>query len=130
MKTMPRKWILTLIALLACIFVVWGVGKTSPQGMSSQQQMKKMMMNAPKDSKEAMHLVMEVKRQEMAEGKYKCCLHHSCSWCALHTGACTCYSHAASGRPVCDECKGGWSVGDGRVPGKTASEIKAMPRST
>lgn len=99
--------------------------------MSSQQMqmMKEMMTNAPKDSKEAQHYIKEQKQKAMAEGKYKCCLHHSCGWCAIHMGECTCYQNAASDKPVCNECKGGWYAGDGRVPGKTPDQIKTMPRS-
>ena len=36
--------------------------------------------------------------------------------------------NAAAGKPVCHECKGGWAAGDGAIPGKTADDIKVMPR--
>lgn len=136
MKTLPGKWMLTLVALIAVVFIVWGVARTAPQAMSSQQgmssqqmqMMKKMMMNAPKDSKEAQRYIKEQKQKAMAAGKYNCCLKNSCNWCAVHMGQCTCYHNAANNMPVCNECKGGWYAGNGRVPGKTADQIETMPR--
>jgi hypothetical protein len=43
-------------------------------------------------------------------------------------GECPCGMNAAKDMPVCNECKGGWAAGDGVVPGKTADQIKTMPR--
>jgi len=31
-------------------------------------------------------------------------------------------------KPVCNECKGGWSAGDGAISAKNADELKTMPR--
>ena len=64
----------------------------------------------------------------MADGKYACCLRTACSSCALKMGQCPCGMNAAKDMPVCNECKGGWHAGDGAIPGKTADQIKTMPR--
>lgn len=51
-----------------------------------------------------------------------------CNQCALMMGGCPCGGNAASGKPVCHECKGGWDAGDGAIPGKRSRDIKVMPR--
>ena len=56
------------------------------------------------------------------------CWRHSGDSCALRMGACPCGMMASSGKPVCNECKGGWAAGDGAIPGKSADDIKALPR--
>lgn len=60
---------------------------------------------------------------------YNCCIRPKCDWCAVHMGACPCGMSAASGKPVCVNCKGGWDAGQGVIPGKTAADIKVMTMS-
>ncbi len=80
-----------------------------------------MMMQTPA-SKKVMQQVKGIK-----SGKnYKCCIKPKCDWCAVHMGSCPCGKMAATGKPVCVNCKGGWDAGQGVVPGKTAADIKVM----
>lgn len=62
-----------------------------------------------------------------SQGKYACCVKPTCDFCATHMGMCPCGKMAAMNKPVCRECKGGWEAGEGVIPGKSASDIKAMP---
>lgn len=81
-----------------------------------------------KEVKSAANLLMKEKQKLIEEGKYDCCLRHPCDQCLLSIGICPCGENASKGKPVCHECKGGWYAGDGAIPGKTANEIKTMPR--
>ena len=90
--------------------------------------MKQKMMNRPDAMKEADQAVQEQKKKAMTEGKYMCCLKSSCAFCALKMGKCLWGMNAASDKPVCNECKGGWHAGNGAIPGKTVDQIKTMPR--
>ena len=92
------------------------------------EMMKQKMMNRPSSMKKADKAIQEQKQKAMQNGKYGCCLKHPCDHCALKMGECPCGMNAAKDMPVCNECKGGWAAGDGVVPGKTADQIKTMPR--
>jgi hypothetical protein len=144
------KWALTGGALLTLAFGSWGlthqaaaqnapqvVAQTMPDGASMDQggmadrqamMMKKMMDARPKALKRAAATVQKVKAEALKKGMYNCCLKHPCDWCALKMGACPCGKNAAMGKPVCNECKGGWEAGDGAIPGLTADQIKTFPR--
>lgn len=80
-----------------------------------------MMMQTPA-SKKVMQQVNGIK----SGGNYNCCIKPKCDWCAVHMGTCPCGMAAASGKPVCINCKGGWEAGMGAIPGKTAADIKVM----
>ena len=90
--------------------------------------MQKMMMNRPKDLKQADAVVQKAKASATKMGMYNCCLKHPCDYCALKMGACPCGKSAVMGMPVCNECKGGWAAGDGAIPGVTSDQIKTFPR--
>ncbi|MBI1756441.1 MAG: hypothetical protein HYR64_04960 [Fimbriimonas ginsengisoli] len=72
--------------------------------------------------------VAKEKARQVKKGMYGCCLKHSCDFCAMHMGNCECGEMATMDQPVCNECKGGWAAGDGRIAGKSADAIKTMPR--
>jgi hypothetical protein len=101
------------------------VQNPSPDDMG---MMMKMMESRPKELKQADSAVGKAKADAMKKGTYTCCLKHPCDVCALHMGACPCGKNVAADKPVCNECKGGWDAGDGAIPGKTAADIKTMPR--
>lgn len=126
-----RRFFMSALLAVAVIGAGWGVLALaqSDDAMSKQMEMmKQMMMNRPKSMKKADAQIEKVKARAAADGKYACCLRHACSSCALKMGECPCGMNAAQDMPVCDECKGGWYAGDGAIPGKTADQIKTMPR--
>jgi hypothetical protein len=123
-KLVRRRWLFAVLGLLSLGLAGWGVAQSDPMEM-----MKKMMTNRPRAMKQADQAIQDQKLNAMKEGKYMCCLKHPCDYCALKMGQCPCGQHAASDQPVCNECKGGWYAGDGAIPGKTADQIKTMPRT-
>ena len=126
-----RKWLVPLLAALLVVGAVsFGVVATAQDDAMAKQMemMKQMMMNRPKAMKKADSSIQKQKQKAMADGKYACCLKNSCNSCALKMGECPCGMNAANDKPVCNECKGGWYAGDGAIPGKTADQIKTMPR--
>ena len=52
-----------------------------------------------------------------AEGRYDCCTKTPCTWCALHTGGCSCGEGLRRGEPVCEQCAYLWRRGQGDEPG-------------
>ncbi len=130
MKTTRKRLVTALAALLVIGALGLGIDAVAQDGAMAKQMemMKQMMMNRPKSMKKADQAIQKHKQNATADGKYACCLKHSCDSCALKMGQCPCGMNAASDKPVCNECKGGWHAGDGAIPGKTADQIKAMPR--
>ena len=123
------------VALVAAaIFLSLSAGSARAQGTMDKMpddhgaMMMKMMQNRPKAMKKADEAVQNQKAVAAKKGMYGCCLKHSCDFCALKMGSCPCGKMAAMDKPVCNECKGGWEAGDGAIPGKTAADIKTMPR--
>ena len=124
-----KRWFMVLAAALVVGFSGWGVSRVIAQdNMDEMAMMKKMMMNRPKALKQADMTVQNAKQKAMKAGMYGCCLKHSCDVCALKMGSCPCGKMASMDKPVCNECKGGWAAGDGAIPGKSADDIKTMPR--
>ncbi len=81
-----------------------------------------------KEMKTAVDQVMVEKDKLMKAGKYACCLKNPCNQCAIMMGMCPCGGNAATGKPVCHECKGGWAAGNGNIASKKPEDIKVMPR--
>jgi len=108
----------------------WGASRVVAQDKTGDEMamMKKMMKSRPKSLKQADKTVQTEKQKLMKAGKYGCCLKHGCDQCVLKMGGCPCGKMAAMDKPVCHECKGGWAAGDGAISGKTADDIKVMPR--
>jgi hypothetical protein len=65
-----------------------------------------------------------VKTQLFDRGKYNCCVQPSCDWCALHEGACDCFTNLQAGDAVCPGCGLGWHNGQGVVEGVDAADVK------
>ncbi len=132
MKTNKMKWLFTalVVALLVIGAAGWGIHALAQTDAAAKQMemMKKMMMNRPQSMKDADEAIQKHKREAAAQGKYACCLKHPCDDCALKMGECPCAKNVAQDMAVCNECKGGWHAGDGSISGKTADQIKTMPR--
>ena len=130
MKTQMKRGVLVLIALI--MVPVMGLGVVSAVTQTSMDEMMDMMrqkmMNRPAAMMDADNAVQAQKAAAMQAGTYNCCLKNSCDYCALKMGECPCGMNAANDMPVCNECKGAWYAGDGQIPGKTADQIKTMPR--
>ncbi|MDA1315457.1 MAG: hypothetical protein O2968_19180 [Acidobacteria bacterium] len=128
MKMFKRPWLAVSLAVALLGGVGISVSLAQSDAMADQMEMmKKMMMSRPKAMAKADAQIQKVKAKAVADGKYACCLRHSCDSCALKMGQCPCGMNAANDKPVCHECKGGWHAGDGAIPGKTADQIKTMP---
>lgn len=128
MKTNRKRWMVGLIGLVVTGALGWNIARAFPQMEQQMEMMKQKMMNRPKAMQAADKAVQEQKKKAISAGKYACCLKTSCDSCALKMGECPCGMNAAKDMLVCNECKGGWHAGDGAVPGKTADQIKTMPR--
>jgi hypothetical protein len=74
-----------------------------------------------------LHTELERVTQAAArKGQYSCCIAPACEFCAVHMAACPCGKNLAAGKGVCRECKGGWSVGEGRISGVKPAQVKGM----
>ena len=115
--------------LLVALVVGGSIAAVTQTGMDEMMQMmREKMMNRPEAMKTADQAVQDQKLQAMREGTYNCCLKNACDYCALKMGECPCGMNAANDMPVCNECKGSWYAGDGKIPGMTPDQIKTMPR--
>ena len=125
-----KRWFKISLTALTVGLSIWGAGHIVAQNKMDDDHamMMKMMDNRSKSLKQADKTVMAAKQKAMKGGMYNCCLKHPCDWCALKMGSCPCGKMAATDKPVCNECKGGWAAGDGRIAGKTADDIKTFPR--
>ena len=125
-----KRWLLILAAGLTIGLSGWGISRVVAQAKmdDDMKMMHEMMASRSKALKTAEKTVMAEKQKAMKAGKYGCCLKHACDICALKMGSCPCGKMASMDKPVCNECKGGWAAGDGAIPGKTADDIKTMPR--
>ena len=130
MKIKVKRLFTALVAVLVIGTAGWGIRALAQSDAAAEQMemMKKMMMNRPQAMKEADQAIQKQKQEAIGAGKYACCLKHSCDSCALKMGQCPCGMNAANDKGVCNECKGGWHAGDGAIAGKTADQIKTMPR--
>ncbi len=110
-------------AFLSLAFTTSPAAQAAPKsGMMKHSAMKGGMMKQTAASKHVSALVAKIQ----AGPNYKCCIRPMCVDCAVSMGSCPCGKHAATGKPVCTQCKGGWDAGEGVVPGKTAADIKVM----
>lgn len=69
-----------------------------------------------------------VAEQIAASDEYGCCLKMPCSQCMVNMGMCPCAGNIADDKPVCHECKGGWTGGGGGLDGVEADDVKVMDR--
>lgn len=69
----------------------------------------------------------KVKNGLMMEGKYACCISPSCDFCAMAVNGCPCGENLSKGKPVCGECKGGWTAGHGTMPDIDPKDVKTIP---
>lgn len=126
---MKRSW-LVFAGLCSLLFAVWGISHAIAQGKEDdgEAKMAKLAQSRPATLKSAAATVETFKQKAIKAGHYRCCLKHPCDYCALKMGACPCDDQLDAGKPVCNECKGGWYAGDGEARGKTADQIKTFPR--
>ncbi len=68
----------------------------------------------------------KVKNGLMMDGNYSCCIAPSCDFCAMAMNGCPCGDNLAKGKPVCAECKGGWTAGFGMNPDIDAKDVKSL----
>ena len=102
--------------------VLLGSFAFAQHGKMQGHQMQGGMMMQTAASKKVMQQVNGIKSAK----NYNCCIKPKCDWCAVHMGSCPCGMAAATGKPVCTNCKGGWEAGMGAISGKTAADIKVM----
>jgi hypothetical protein len=71
-------------------------------------------VSAAENIKEAKRLLFVAKGQLAREGRYNCCIEVPCNQCAMDHQSCPCYEDLKNGKPVCNECYGGWQRGEGK----------------
>lgn len=123
-----KRWFLVFAGLCSLLFAAWGISRAMNKHDNGEAMLNKLAQSRPPALKSAAATVESFKLKARKAGKYRCCLHHACDYCALHFGACPCDDQLDAGKPVCNECKGGWYAGDGEAKGKTADQIKIFPR--
>jgi hypothetical protein len=105
-------------AVLVLAISAWAASAPPPMGHPH-------MMVAP--GARRLHAELERVSQAAArKGMYTCCIAPPCEFCAVHMAMCPCGKNVAAGKAVCRECKGGWDVGEGRVQGVNAADVKGM----
>lgn len=134
MKRLAFGLSVVCVLLLGAWTIKSSMAQSSMNSMSHKMMGKShhIMAMAPVENKQAVEntrsLIHIIKSKDMKNGTYKCCLKHSCIYCAAMEGACDCGKELLAGKPVCNECKGGWDAGDGKFSGIKPSEVKTMPR--
>lgn len=125
-----KRVILGLSGLLVLAMAMWAVSHATAQNGADNgdAMMNKLSRSRPRALKSAAATVETFKQKAINAGKYRCCLKHPCDFCAMKLGTCPCDEQLDHGKPVCNECKGGWYTGDGEAKGKTADQIKTFPR--
>lgn len=104
------------LGVLALAIAAWAANPPPPMGHPH-------MMVAPGAKK--LHSELErVSGAAAKKGNYTCCINPPCEFCAVHMAECPCGKMLAAGKGVCRECKGGWDVGEGRIPGVKAADVK------
>lgn len=60
-----------------------------------------------------------IKTRLNREGKYDCCIHNACNWCALYMGHCSCQHlvKQKGNEKSCPECAAAWNRKQGNIPG-------------
>lgn len=119
-----QKMNLKVLASLLAILALLGLGALA---FSHMRHMKPKDMRSPM-VKHAVMVIHQGRANAEAKGIFACCLKHPCSYCEMHTGSCPCKKMVRMNMPVCSECKGGWMVGDGDVPGINPNKVKGLPR--
>ena len=131
---MYRRWV-PLIFAAALMIGLAGRLPLNIQAMPRQQKQTK-----PPPRPAADHLVVgttseltplhqqveSARKRAFDHGAYACCIAPACSWCLLSLGECTCILGVGSGQYACRECKGGWEVGQGIMPGKRKEDVRKM----
>lgn len=56
---------------------------------------------------------------------YNCCLEDPCDRCALDHQSCQCNKDLRAGKGICSDCYAGWQMGQGKIKGIKASDVKA-----
>src|SRR5438874_8181982 len=114
---MKKRWYLVVTGL-ALALSVWAAAPPQPVGHPHMQVA---------TGAKRLHAELERVSQAAArKGQYNCCISPPCEFCAVHMAKCPCGNMLAAGKPVCRECMGGWHVGEGRVTGVKAEDVKAM----
>jgi hypothetical protein len=108
----------TTVAVLILAISAWAAAPPPPMGHPHMQV-------AP--GARRLHAELERVSQTAAKkGQYTCCIAPPCEFCAVHEAMCPCAKDLVAGKAVCRECKGGWDVGEGRVQGVNAANVKGM----
>ncbi len=125
---------LASVFLLGAWTIKNSVAQSSMHSMSHKMsgmthaKMSMMPVENKKKVEQTLSLIQSIKMKDMKNGTYNCCLKHSCIDCAATMGACDCGKKLLAGKPVCNECKGGWYAGDGKFSGIKPSQVKTLPR--
>jgi hypothetical protein len=117
---LKRRWTVGLLAAIAALGALALVPMVGAQEGGA-------MPPPPKEAQKIQKSIDTYKAKLVKDERYGCCVAPTCDMCATKMGGCPCGKMAAAGKPVCRECKGGWEAGEGVIPGKKASDIKAMP---
>jgi len=113
------RYALSLIA-----FVFW-VACQSDERQQQNTELNQTTALTPEARLEQIKSDLKVVKSDLTKaGRYNCCVHPACDWCALHEGECTCHDNIRAGKAVCPDCGLGWHNGHGVVEGIKASEVK------
>jgi hypothetical protein len=113
-----RKLWYVLLPALGLAISVWAANAPPPQAHPHMQ--------VPAGAKRLHTELERVTSAAAKKGQYTCCIAPPCEFCAVHMATCPCGKNLAAGKGVCRECKGGWEVGEGRISGVNAADVKGM----
>ncbi|MFQ5864947.1 MAG: hypothetical protein ACE5IW_06940 [bacterium] len=121
---MSSKKFTLLFVFLVC-FVAFISCQSTDKQEAAQQNAEQTFSSSPEGQLEKIKQELkDVKTQLTAAGKYDCCTHPTCNWCALLEGECDCHDEIKAGEEVCPGCGLGWHNGQGVVEGIEASQVK------
>ncbi len=88
-------------------------GEAAPQSSDQELSGKEKALKAKK--------LLEEAKEDLV---YSCCLEDSCDRCALDHQSCQCNKDLRAGKGVCSDCYAGWQMGQGKIKGIKANDVK------
>lgn len=128
------KWKIVTPAFLLALALgvaVWAVPRQ--QGKSSDHKQKKTHHAASQepipsvtDAQPVQDALKNTRSKAQSAGQVSCCISPPCDFCIAHLAMCQCRSNLQKHLPVCRECKGGWSAGEGNMAHIHPGQVKVM----
>lgn len=107
--------------------------EAAPAGVDLVQADKSKMMKASPQAMAkgaaARQAIRDHQQALASDGVYRCCIKPGCTFCSTAADMCPCAMNLSKGGPVCPECWGGWTAGQGRLGNIDPAKVQVIPLS-